>query len=123
MNTGSMSHTKLNSSYPEGSYGRFTVPNFVLSHIQRCSGLFAEVPRPTMPTTIHSSIKSEPDEKHPVHSQQTNVYVSKDEAPKLLNPEKIVIPISSLFSERADHENKPSHSIHEIDGEQETRGR
>ncbi|XP_022784961.1 uncharacterized protein LOC111325423 [Stylophora pistillata] len=81
----------------------------------------SEVPRPTMPTTIHSSIKSEPDEKQPVHSQQTNVYVSKDEAPKLLNPEKIVIPISSLFSERADHENKPSHSIHEIDGEQETR--
>lgn len=112
----------LHFSYREGSHRRFTVLNFfnVLPHIQKCSGLFSEVPQPTMPTIIHSSIKSEPEEKHPAHNQQTNVYISKDEAPKLPNPEKIVIPISSLFPERSGHVSKPSHFIHE---EQETKGK
>ena len=81
-----------------------------------------------MATVFHPSVKLEPQEEHPVHNQQTTVYVAKDLATKLPSPEslhgpeKIVIPISSLYPEGQRRVRKPSHTIHEVDGEQETKG-
>lgn len=106
----------------------FNVLNFILPHIHNASRLVLEVPKPTMATISHSSVKPEPQEEHPVHNQQTTVYVAKDLATKLPSsepqhgPEKIVIPISSLYREGQRRVRKPSHTIHEVDGEQETKG-
>lgn len=72
---------------------------------------------------------TEPHEQHPVHSQQqTTVYVAKDlgtppQSPlPQYGPERIVIPISSLYSGGAARVSTHSASVHEVVDHQEAKG-
>ena len=90
----------------------------------------SEIPKPATTAAIFPTPTKEPGPQvqRPVHSQQTTVYVAKDlgTAPQTpvpqYGPEKIVIPISSLYPGGARPVSTPSASIHEEANHQEIRG-
>lgn len=88
-----------------------------------------EHPFPTMPTLLHPPKAVTPHNSDEIHNQeQTTVYIDKDvtSTPKipapLYGPEKIVIPISSLYP-GAEHVRTHPASIHEVHYEQEPKGK
>lgn len=89
----------------------------------------SEVPRPTTAAIFPPPTKlPEPHDQRPVHNQQhTTVYVAKDLGTTPLTPmpqngpEKIVIPISSLYPGGAGSVTTPSASMRER-VHQETKG-
>lgn len=88
-----------------------------------------EHPLPTMPTIIHPQKEVTPLPQDTIHSQQqTTVYVGKDmtATPQIpatqYGPEKIVIPVSSLYSGGARRVSAHSASVTTADDDQQPRG-
>jgi len=82
-----------------------------------------------MPTLLNPPREDTPANQHPVHSQQqTTVYIGKDvtATPKIpvpqYTPEKIVIPISSLFPGEARRAGTLSTAVNTVEDGQETKG-
>lgn len=79
-----------------------------------------------MPTFLHPSKEITPHHQYPIHSQQqTTVYVGKDvtatpenSAPQY-RPQKIVIPIPSLYPGEARRVSTHPASMHEADTDDE----
>lgn len=88
------------------------------------------MPKPTAAAIFPPPTKEpEPRVQHPVQSQQqTTVYVAKDlgKTPQTpvpqYGPNKIVIPISSLYPEGASRVSTPSTTVHEEVEHQEAKG-